>query len=119
MKVKDLPIDSEVEYVTITDLENFFNVHQDEDGNYFYNMNYTMYFNGDKTRLPTFTLTHNMFWPLISYKIYGTTRLAWLLMKINNVHVSDAMRIRRAGEQIKYLPSDKVQGIVSEMNGYY
>ena len=56
-----------------------------------------------------------MHWTLISYKIYGTTRLAWLLWKVNNVPIADTFKAKQPGDIIYYLPKDYVQSIVSDM----
>jgi hypothetical protein len=67
------------------DLENFFNVYADKNGNFVYNLNNSIYFNVQKGSLDEYTLSHDMHWTLISYMLYGTTRFAWLLMKVNNI----------------------------------
>ena len=69
----------------ITDLENIFGVYQDKRKNLVYDINETLYINVDKSILSTFICDCDMHWTLISYKLYGTTRLAWLLWKINDV----------------------------------
>ena len=57
-----------------------------------------------------------MHWPLISYMLYGSTRFAWLLLKINNVSTADVFKIKRNGEVIKYLNKDRLPGIVQVIN---
>jgi len=49
-----------------------------------------------------------MFWPLISYNLYKTTRLAWVLMKINNVQVEDMFKPILAGKTVAYISKDTI-----------
>ena len=49
-----------------------------------------------------------MHWTLISYKIYGTTRLAWLLWKANNVQMADTFKVKMPGDIVYYLPRENV-----------
>lgn len=59
-----------------------------------------------------------MHWPLISYKIYNSTRLAWLLWKVNNVSMIDTFKAKQPGDIIYYLPQDLVKSIVSDINSF-
>ena len=71
-----------------------------------------MYFNVDKNSLPTTTLHHKAFWPQISYMVYSTPRLAWLLMKLNDVKAEDMFSIVPTGTQVKFLTTETMQQIV-------
>jgi len=55
-------------------------------------------------------------WTLLSYKLYGTTRLAWLLMKLNKVKAKDVFLLKHPGDVIYYIPKDMTQSIVADMN---
>jgi len=119
MKIKDLNIeDDKKQYLKITDFDNIFNVYQDRRGNWVFNLNSTWYFTIDEAALESAPLDCHAFWPLISYKKYQTPRLAWLLMKINNVGVKDVFEMKHPGDVIKYLPKDQVENIVSQMNAF-
>lgn len=89
----------------ITDLENFFSVHEDKRGNYVYNLNETLYLNADNA-CELYTLNHDAFWTTLSYILYDTTHLAWMLMKLNKVDGDHIFDIVKAGSKIKYLPVD-------------
>ena len=102
----------------ISDLENIFGVYQDKRGNLVYDLNQTLYINVDKSSLPIFICDCDMQWTLISYKIYGTTRLAWLLWKINDISLENIFDTKHPGDQILYLPTNLVNGIVSEINDF-
>lgn len=116
MKIYEL--EQSPDYLKITDFENFFNIF-DINGNVQYNLNSTLYFNISDDILEDYTLSTNAHWPLISYQIYGTTRLAWLLLKINKIQTKDIFKIRCAAETIKYIPIQYVQqNILQQINGY-
>ena len=121
MKVYDLTdIDRNIDtYLKITDEENFFNVNLDARNKYVFNLNSTIYFDISSTdNLLKFQLTHDMHWPLISYKIYGTTRLVWLLLKINNIKMKDVFKLRKAGEIVNYISKDMMNQIIRQINGF-
>ena len=77
-----------------------------------------MYITVNKSSLPKFTCDYAMHWPLISYKIYGTTRLAWLLWKLNDVDLAGSLKKKYPGDTVLYLPSQYVDGIVSDINQF-
>lgn len=116
MKLVDLQLDEVNGYLKITDLENFFDVLEDKRKNTVYDLNSTVYLNVNPKELPTFVCDCVAQWPLLSYKIYGTTRLAWLLQKLNNASASDILQSKKPGDEVKYLPTQYVDGIVSELN---
>jgi len=106
MKISDFRDSGTQGYLKITDLENFFEVHKDVYDRFYFNINETLYFDVakpdlnsenttqlqiDSTGLAVYTCTTPSFWTLLSYKIYGTTRLAWLLMKLNDVDSSNVL----------------------------
>ncbi len=98
------------------DLENFFNVYADKNGNFVYNLNNSIYFNVQKGSLDEYTLSHDMHWTLISYMLYGTTRFAWLLMKVNNITAENIFQKKKTGEKILFIPKDELSPIVDSIN---
>ncbi len=116
MRVEDLD-DSSLSVLKITDFEHFFDVYLDQHGNYAFNLNQGLYFKFDKSYLPTYECTHQMFWPLISYQLYGTTRLAWLLMKLNDVTAEDMFKPKSPGDKVVYLPPERIQQVVDQIVG--
>lgn len=120
MKIYDDEVETENKesYLKITDFDNFFNVYLDKYGNKVYNLNSTLYFLDNLESLPLFTLKHDLQWTLISYQIYGTTRLAWLLMKLNEVKCRDVFKKIKAGESVRYLPEEDVQSIIADINNF-
>lgn len=98
--------------VKITDLDGFFDIYEDSDKNYFFNLNSTLYLKIPETRLLKHKLTANLFWTTISYQLYGTTRLWWLLMKLNHVKGSEIFDNIKAGEEILYMSKEDVKSFI-------
>lgn len=118
MKIKQLELDETNNYLKITDLENWFETFEDKRNNTVFDINRTIYINVDPSKLPDFECNSEMHWPLISYKIYGTTRLAWLLWKLNKVDASTIFQAKSPGDRVKYLPKQYVDSIVEELNDF-
>lgn len=112
MKLTDIDYET---LVKITDFENFLTV-TERDGLYRFNLNNTLYLDIAEDGLFSYELKTPAHWPLISYKLYETTRLAWLLMKINGVGLKDSLRLYLPGEKIKYLSKDNVQEILKALD---
>lgn len=86
------------------DLEQMLNAYFDERGIWNLNVNSSFYAIGIPDKVfSAYVLPANMHWPTVSYKIYGTTRLAWLLMKLNNVSGPAIFKELKAGTAIRYL----------------
>jgi hypothetical protein len=111
MKLEDIDSDN----VKVTDLETMFSVYLDKRGNYALNLNEGLYLSFQKSKLPHMKLDHDLFWTTISYKIYGTTRLAWLLMKINDVKADQIFDIQRTGTDIYYIPKENMNRLLQEL----
>lgn len=118
MKISDFEDEDTKKYLKITDFENFFTVHTDKNERYFYNLNSTLSFAGSTDSLPTYTCTATSHWTLVSYQIYGTTRMAWLLMKLNNVSAADIFKPLQPGDKVKYLSREQAEAIVADLNDF-
>lgn len=118
MKLIDLDNDEMNSFLKITDFDNFFDVFVDKRENIVFDVNKTLYINADPASLPEYTCTTPMHWPLISYKLYSTTRLAWLLWKLNHVNLDTIFDIKQPGDKIKYLPKEYVDNIVAQINEF-
>ena len=118
MKLFDLDDNDINAILKISDLENMFDIFVDKKLNNVFNLNTSLYVSIDKSKLPTFQCDHQMHWPLISYKIYGTTRLAWLLWKTNGTSVEDTFKAKQPGDIVYYLPQQLVQQIISNINDF-
>ena len=114
--LQDIPYDDKKDWLKITDLENMFHIYQDDKQNNCYNLNATLYVNVPLEYFQLYTCDCDSTWTLLSYKLYGTTRLAWLLMKLNEVKASEVFQLKHPGDVIKYIPKEIVQNIVGDMN---
>ena len=106
----------ENQYLESYDFENFFNVYVDKKDNYVFNLNNSMYFDIDKNALQKYVVKHDMQWTILSYILYGTTRFAWLLLKLNGVSAKDVFKIKHAGDVILFLRKEQLNEIVAEVN---
>ena len=118
MKIKQLELDETGNYLKITDLENWFETFEDKRNNTVFDINRTVYINVDPSKLPDFVCDSEMHWPLISYKIYGTTRLAWLLWKLNGVTAKDVFKAKQPKDEVKYLPKQYSDTIIADINEF-
>ena len=68
-----------------TDFANLFNICQDEEGNYFYNINKGINIIGIGEIVPAFyrnyTVDYRDTWTLIAHKVYEDSSLWWLICK--------------------------------------
>ena len=101
MTLSQLGLD-DADYLKFADLENMFNVFQDGKGRYFFNLNETAYFDFRREDLLEYVANREMQWPLVSYAIYHTTRLAWFLMKINGVGADKMFETIKPAQKILY-----------------
>jgi Base plate wedge protein 53 len=77
----------------------------------------------ESASLPKYEVKQGDTWPMISYKLYGTTRLWWVIAQVNSVidpftdpFVDISTGERSAGNYIKYLPLETVNTIVREVS---
>lgn len=70
-------------------LENLFNIYINDENEYYYNMLRTINIEGldnlDMQYFDTYIFKEEDSWTNISFKFYGTTRLWWLICKVNNI----------------------------------
>lgn len=107
----------EHEYTTLQreDLENMFSIYEDQRNRNLFNLNESIYLNIPERFIQYHMLKHNMFWTTISYHLYGTTRLAWLLMKLNKVGRDEIFDIIKSGDSVKYISTDTLEMILSQL----
>jgi hypothetical protein len=78
---------TELASLRVENYENIFNLYQDNNKNYFYNLLQTIQI---PTSLPegyfdTYTVGYQDTWPFISYKIYQTPNLWWIITQANDI----------------------------------
>lgn len=68
-------------------LENIFNVYQDDNDFYYYNLLQTIHFpqNLPDSYFVQYNVTYGDTWPYISYKVYNNTKLWWVITLANNI----------------------------------
>lgn len=106
--------------VEATDLEQIFNVNIDKNGNFIFNLNSTLYLQVKDSDLLCYTTKTDTYdWPLLSYKIYGSTHFAWLLMKLNNITAKNVFNLIPAGTNIKCVSQDYIKAIMNMLTDLY
>ena len=86
------------------DLDKMFSLFIDEEGRWQYNLNSTFYLIDIPDEVcQWYICPTDMHWPSISRKVYGSTRLAWFLMKLNGVRDQNIFDQIKAGTRIRYL----------------
>ena len=110
---------NKVEVLTGNDLEQMMGAYLDDQNTWTLNINSTFYaINIPNELFSKYTLTSDLHWPTISYNIYGTTRLAWLLMKLNGIKDGNIFNIIKSGTTIRYLDKTRyVDTILSSLAG--
>ena len=96
----------------IADLENMFGIFKSDQDNYFFNLNETLYLSVPLNRFLQFRPDHEMPWTLISYKLYNTPRLAWLLIRLNDVSLKNVFNLVRPGDIVRYLSKQDLNTIL-------
>jgi hypothetical protein len=96
--------------------ENIFNVYQNDNNDYFYNILAKTSFpeNIEQAYYETYTVPYeNMPYTLISYKLYGTILLWWLICSVNNVQ--NPVFSPPPNTKLKYLTPAYVRLVVSQL----
>ena len=96
--------------------EHIFNVYSDKDNMYYYNMLQTIAIPSD---LPpgyyqNYNVVYGDTWPLISYKLYRSPNLWWVILSVNNI--INPTQQPEPGTIIKALRSRAVNMIISQIS---
>lgn len=97
------------------DYANIFTTYVDDNGYSFYNLFNNINIDGDvdpSLYSEDYIYSHNS-WYQLAYKYYGTTRLWWILLVINNVNNPFDVN---PGTKIKILNKEVVTQILSQIN---
>jgi len=101
--------------LSVLKLENLFNVYNNG-AHYFYNILGTVNIpeNLDPATFVEYTVpAEDMPWTLISYKVYNTIDLWWLICSINNI--TNPIEFAKAGTTLKVLTPDYVASILQAL----
>ena len=109
-------------FITKYDLANIFNVYEDDDINddtMYYNINRSIMFTeldkSDNDEFYYYTIGDMETWNLISYKEYGTTRLWWIICKLNGIN--DPTVEPKVGNILRMVSIDKINSILTSIRG--
>lgn len=101
--------------LTIENYENIFNVYQEENGLYYYNLLNSIQF---PTNLPATLFTSYIIkpgdsWPFISYKVYKTPNLWWIIILANKIQ--NPTQLPSSGTELLIPIVDVVKEILSQL----
>lgn len=96
--------------------ENCFNVYQEADGKYFYNLiqNFIFPENLPLNFFNSYTAAYGDTWPFVSFKNYQTTNLWWLILAANGIQ--DATKQPVQGQVYKIPNINVVQEVLAQIN---
>lgn len=108
--IKNLP------QLRVENYENIFNVYEDNNKNYFYNILQTIQIPAE---LPLgyyepYTVVYEDTWPFISYKLYKTPNLWWVITHANSI--IDPTSIPTPGTVLKVFKSGVVKAIIEQIS---
>ena len=114
--ISDIPSYPDIETVSY---ENFFKMHIVNNEFAFFNLLKKINILTNTNDVdPTFFINYNVDvdipWVVMSYKVYGTLNLWWLLCLVNNIQ--DATKNPTLGSQIKAIKPEFVGTIVNQIN---
>jgi hypothetical protein len=96
-------------------LENIFNVYQDEQGLFYYNLYQSIVFPQDLplNLFTTYTIIYGDTWPFISFKTLESPNLWWILMLANNI--INPLLAPEVGSKIKVPIQSVVDAILNKV----
>lgn len=106
---------NELEKLSPENLENVFNVYQDLDGMYFYNLLQTIVIpqNLPESLYDSYAVKYGDTWPFISHKTLNNPNLWWLILMVNNIQ--DPTKNVEPGTVIRIPKSTFVSEVVSQI----
>jgi hypothetical protein len=93
--------------------ENIFKLYQNENNQYFYNFKRSISFPDDidDNLISEFVLDRTVPWTIISYNIYGTIFLWWVITELNKI--SNPVILPKIGTILKYIKPAYIDQILS------
>lgn len=107
--IKELP------KLTSENYENIFDLYTDEDGHYYYNLLQTISFpqNLPDGYYDLYDIVYGDTWPFISYKVYNTPNVWWIILLANNI--KNPITTLVPGTQVKVPKMRVVKVILAEL----
>jgi hypothetical protein len=98
-----------------TRYENIFKVYFDKDGVPLYNLNKSINFpnNLDPALFNIFIYDSPTHWPILSYKLYETIYLWWLVTEVNNIR--NPFILPPVGTTLKYIKPEYIQYVLGQI----
>jgi hypothetical protein len=98
-----------------TNYENIFNLYLDENGRYYYNLLQSIIIpqNLPEGYYEEYDVEYGDTWPFISYKIYGSPNIWWIITDVNAIR--DATKLPEPGIKIKILKMEYVKSILNQI----
>jgi LysM repeat protein len=102
--------------IDVENLENIFNVYQDLDGRYFYNLLQTVAFpqNLPNSLFSNYNAVYGDTWPYVSFKTLNSPNLWWVILLANNI--SNPTEPIVNGQQIKIPRVEVVREILTQIS---
>lgn len=106
---------NELEKLSPENLENIFNVYQDEQGMYFYNLLQTISIpqNLPSSLYNSYSIKQGDTWPFISHKTLNNPNLWWIILMVNNIQ--DPTKKIEPGTTIRIPKTTFVSQVVSQI----
>ena len=98
-----------------TRYENIFKIYFDADNLPFYNLNKSINFpnNLDPSLFNVFIYDSVTHWPVLSYKLYETIYLWWLITEVNGIR--NPFILPEVGTTLKYIKPEYVQYVLGQI----
>lgn len=95
--------------------ENIFNIYQDKDNRYFYNLLQTVTIPGNLPEgyYDEYNVVYGDTWPFISFKVYENPYLWWLITSVNNI-INPTIQ-PELGTKIKILKSRLASLVINQL----
>lgn len=99
------------------DFATLFNVYEQENGDYYFNMLRTINFLNTDNMSPAYYFTYMVedgdTWPLIAYAFYGNTTIWWIICKFNNIQ--NPIDFPKPGTILKMPNQDLIDSILNDI----
>lgn len=109
--------DSQVRLLGTYNYENLFNVYQDEEGRYFYNLLQNISFptSLDRTIYSTVRANPGELLPQLSFRVYNVVNLWWLIAGVNDIY--NPLEPLDPDVRLKIIDASYIESILNTIKG--
>jgi hypothetical protein len=102
--------------LTPQNYENIFNVHQDKDDMYYYDLLKKVNFpeNLNENTFKVYSVTRGDSWALIAWKHYRNVKLWWTICAVNQI--TNPTQLPETGSQIKIINATVIRSILNQLD---